>query len=96
MFPNLNYLTPEQFGEERSAALIGAQMAVANTAIVVSPLFFGFLGQALGMGLFRILPVVLLCFLDNRGYTKQKTVQVFFRKCYIMCSIKIKNFIVRM
>lgn len=26
--------------------------AVANTAIVVSPLFFGFLGQALGMGLF--------------------------------------------
>ena len=52
MFPNLNYLTPEQFGEERSAALIGAQMAVANTAIVVSPLFFGFLGQALGMGLF--------------------------------------------
>lgn len=52
MFPNLNYLTPEQFGEERSAALIGAQMAVANVGIVISPLLFGFLGQALGMGLF--------------------------------------------
>lgn len=52
LFPNLNYLTPEQFGEERSAALIGAQMAVANIGIVVSPLLFGFLGQALGMGLF--------------------------------------------
>lgn len=52
MFPNLNYLTPEQFGEERSAALIGAQMAVANIGIVISPLLFGFLGQALGMGLF--------------------------------------------
>lgn len=52
MFPNLNYLTPEQFGEERSAALIGAQMAVANIGIVISPLLFGFLGQELGMGLF--------------------------------------------
>ena len=52
LFPNLNYLTPEQFGEERSAALIGAQMAVANIGIVISPLLFGFLGQALGMGLF--------------------------------------------
>ena len=38
MFPNLNYLTPEQFGEENSAALIGAQMAVANIAIVITPL----------------------------------------------------------
>ena len=52
LFPNLNYLTPEQFGEERSAALIGAQMAVANIGIVISPLLFGFLGQALGMVLF--------------------------------------------
>ena len=52
LFPNLNYLTPEQFGEERSAALIGAQMAVANIGIVISPLLFGFLGQALGMGIF--------------------------------------------
>lgn len=52
LFPNLNYLTPEQFGEELSAALIGAQMAVANIGIVISPLLFGFLGQALGMGLF--------------------------------------------
>ena len=52
LFPNLNYLTPEQFGEERSAALIGAQMAVANIGIVISPLLFGFLGQALGIGLF--------------------------------------------
>jgi predicted MFS family arabinose efflux permease len=32
--------------------LIGAQMAVANIGIVISPLLFGFLGQALGMGLF--------------------------------------------
>ena len=37
MFPNLNFLTPEQFGEENSAALIGAQMAVANVAIVITP-----------------------------------------------------------
>lgn len=52
MFPNLNFLTPEQFGADLSAALIGAQMAVANVSIVITPLLFGFLGQALGMGLF--------------------------------------------
>ena len=42
---------PKKWGDV-AAALIGAQMAVANIGIVISPLLFGFLGQALGMGLF--------------------------------------------
>ena len=63
MFPNLNYLTPEQFGEENSAALIGAQMAVANIAIVITPLFFGFLGQTLGMGSFGFFLLFFYAFL---------------------------------
>lgn len=63
MFPNLNYLTPEQFGEENSAALIGAQMAVANIAIVIIPLFFGFIGQTLGMGSFGFFLLFFYAFL---------------------------------
>lgn len=76
MFPNLNYLTPEQFGEERSAALIGAQMAVANIGIVISPLLFGFLGQTLGMGffgyylLFFYVFLVIGVFLNRKQFRK--------------------------
>ncbi|MBP5491655.1 MAG: hypothetical protein J6Y08_02300 [Clostridiales bacterium] len=33
-------------------ASIGAQMAVANIAVLTSPLLFGFLGQVFGMTLF--------------------------------------------
>ena len=63
MFPNLNFLTPEQFGEENSAALIGTQMAVANVAIVITPLLFGFLGQMLGMNLFGYFLLFFYAFL---------------------------------
>ena len=52
MFPNLNYLTPEQFGKDRSAALIGSQMAVANVSIMVASPLFGVIGQTLGMWTF--------------------------------------------
>ena len=65
MFPNLNYLTPEQFGKERSAALIGAQMAVANIAIVISPLLFGFIGQTLGMESFGYFLLFFYIFLAS-------------------------------
>ena len=65
MFPNLNYLTPEQFGKERSAALIGAQMAVANIAIVISPLLFGFIGQTLGMESFGYFLLFFYVFLAS-------------------------------
>ena len=34
MFPNFNYLAPENFGEKRSPAIIGTQMAVSSFAIL--------------------------------------------------------------
>lgn len=52
MFPNFNYLTPENFGENRSPAIIGTQMAVSSFAIIVGPILCGLVGQALGMGSF--------------------------------------------
>lgn len=52
VFPNLNYLTPKNFGADISQSVMGTQMAASNIGILVMPPVFGFLGQALGMWLF--------------------------------------------
>lgn len=59
MFPNFNYLAPENFGEKRSPAIIGTQMAVSSFAILVGPVVCGLLGQAFGM---RVFPFYLVTF----------------------------------
>ncbi len=63
MFPNLNYLTPKQFGEEVSAALIGTQMAFANLSIVITPLLFGFIVQFTGLSVFGFYLLFFFVFL---------------------------------
>ena len=52
MFPNFNYLTPENFGEENSQAIIGTQMAFSYMGIMLAPALCGLLGQAFSMGVF--------------------------------------------
>ncbi len=52
MFPNFNYLTPENFGENRSSAIIGTQMAFASGAFIVGPIICGLCCQVFGMGAF--------------------------------------------
>ncbi|MBO4697697.1 MAG: MFS transporter [Lachnospiraceae bacterium] len=59
MFPNFNYLTPENFGESRSPAIIGTQMAVSSFAIITGPILCGLIGQVLGM---RSFPFFLTVF----------------------------------
>ena len=59
MFPNFNYLAPENFGEKRSSAIIGTQMAVSSFAFLAGQVCCGLLGQALGM---RVFPVYLAAF----------------------------------
>ena len=59
MFPNFNYLAPENFGEKRSPAIIGTQMAVSGFAFVAGQMCCGLLGQALGM---RTFPFYLIAF----------------------------------
>ena len=61
MFPNFNYLTPENFGEEKSPAIIGTQMAAANISIVTLPVLCGLLGQLLGMWIFPF--YLIACFI---------------------------------
>lgn len=52
MFPNFTYLTPQHFGNERSAAIIGTQLAVSNIAWLLMPVICSLLGEAFGMGVF--------------------------------------------
>lgn len=59
MFPNFNYLTPENFGSRVSQSVMGIQMASAYVGIMVTPVICGFLGQTFGMGIF---PFYLLVF----------------------------------
>ena len=59
LFPNFNYLTPQNFGADVSQSVIGTQMAASYVGIMVVPPICGILGQMLGMGVF---PVYLTIF----------------------------------
>ena len=57
LFPNLNHLTPQNFGRERSQCVMGVQMSFGYAGfLVISPLF-GILAQRLGT---QILPLYLI------------------------------------
>ena len=59
LFPNFNYLTPQNFGEDVSQSVIGTQMAASYVGIMIAPAVCGILGQNISMGIF---PVYLLAF----------------------------------
>lgn len=54
LFPNFNYLTPRNFGEEASQSVMGTQMAASYVGIMAAPAVCGLLGQWLSMGIFPI------------------------------------------
>lgn len=74
LFPNFSYLTPENFGEENSPAVIGTQLAVSSIAIMTMPVLCSVLGQFLGMGIF---PVFLLIFFVLMMFTMWRAGKVF-------------------
>lgn len=59
LFPNFNYLTPENFGSDISQSVIGIQMASAYIGIMLAPTLCGLLGQVFGMVIF---PYYLIVF----------------------------------
>ena len=59
LFPNFNYLTPENFGSDISQSVIGIQMASAYIGIMLAPALCGLLGQRFGMVIF---PFYLILF----------------------------------
>lgn len=60
IYPSIIHSTPANFGEDRSQALIGVQMASAYTGNLLMPPFFGFLANHISVSLF---PFYLLVFL---------------------------------
>lgn len=52
VFPNLTHLIPKFFGPEVSRSVMGIQLSVANTGILLTPALFGFLAQQISPGLF--------------------------------------------
>lgn len=58
LFPNFNYLTPENFGSDISQSVIGIQMASAYIGIMIAPILCGLLGQVFGMVIFPFYLIV--------------------------------------
>lgn len=56
IYPNLTYLTPENFGRDVSQSVMGSQMAAAYVGIIAMPPIYGFLAEKTGTG---IMPVYL-------------------------------------
>lgn len=73
LFPNFNYLTPQNFGEENSQSIMGTQMAASYVGIMAAPAVFGMLGQQLGLNIF---PFYLLLFFVIMILTTRKVKKV--------------------
>lgn len=59
LFPNFNYLTPENFGRDISQSVMGVQMSTAYVGIMLAPPLFSLLGQLVGMWLFPVYILIL-------------------------------------
>ncbi|MBR5088811.1 MAG: MFS transporter, partial [Ruminiclostridium sp.] len=59
VYPAIQHMAPANFGKRNSAAVIGLQMASAYIGSTFMPMVFGFLQQAVGIG---IMPVYLAMF----------------------------------
>lgn len=77
LFPNFNYLTPENFGEELSPSIIGTQMAVSSISVMTTPVLCSVLGQVLGMGIF---PIYLMVFFVIMVLTMWRAKKVFSKR----------------
>ena len=74
MFPNFNFLAPQNFGADISQSVIGAQMAAAYMGILAAPALCGIIAQNFGMVIFSYylimfyIIMVILCFAAKRTF----------------------------
>ena len=59
VYPAIQHMAPSNFGKRHSAAVIGLQMASAYIGSTFMPMVFGYIQQAVGIG---IMPLYLLIF----------------------------------
>ncbi len=59
IYPNFTYLTPIIFGEKKSQAVIGSQMALTYVSVMLSPLIFGLIAEKVGTVIFPYMLILL-------------------------------------
>ena len=59
IYPNFTYLTPIIFGEKKSQAVIGSQMALTYVSVMLSPLIFGLIAEKVGTFIFPYMLIIL-------------------------------------
>lgn len=60
IYPSIIHATPNNFGRDKSQALVGVQMAAAYLGTMILPPCFGLLAQQLGIGLFPAYLLILI------------------------------------
>ena len=60
IYPCIIHMTPRIFGEERSQAMIGVQIAFAYTGFIISPTLFGVIAEHISIALLPLCQLVLL------------------------------------
>lgn len=68
IFPNLLHLTPQNFGKDISQAVMGIQMATTYIGIMFMPPLFGFLAQAISIGLFPFYLLIMFGIMIGATY----------------------------
>ena len=68
IYPSIIHSTPDNFGSDKSQAIIGVLMASAYVGTCVMPPFFGFLAQHISVSL---LPIYLIILLLLMAYTHE-------------------------
>ena len=58
IYPNLLHLTPKNFGEDVSGAVMGTQMAAAYTGVMLTPVFLGLVTEYAGIGIYPVIIAV--------------------------------------
>ena len=77
VYPAIQHMAPENFGQKYSASVIGLQMASAYLGSTLMPMVFGHLQQTLGIG---IMPAYLLVFAALNFVLLEKTYHVLKEK----------------
>lgn len=60
IYPCIIHMTPSVFGEERSQAMIGVQIAFAYTGFIISPTLFGIIAEHISISLLPLFQIILL------------------------------------
>lgn len=77
VYPAIQHMAPENFGQKYSASVIGLQMASAYLGSTLMPMVFGHLQQTLGIG---IMPAYLFVFAALNFVLLEKTYHVLKEK----------------